>query len=160
MRTSLENIDAGDFTIGSVKESEAVEFPRWVAEELAELNLAEMQEEPFESEVFKALTREKMLGSPQLSSLNPDFYLKLRRRLELIKEAVGAGKFRREDYERLKANCYDLIGRRLSKLLALSSSLSGLETIGDKLTPEEKIFFSSSQTLSKEWKRALLGEAV
>ena len=160
MRTSLENIDAGDFTIGSVKELEVVEFPRWVAEELVELKLAEMQEEPFEGEIFKALTREKMIGSPQLSSLNPDFYLKLRRRLQLIKDGLGAGKFRREDYERLKANCYDLIGRRLSKLLALSSSSSGLETIGDKLTPEEKIFFSSSQTLSKEWKRALLGEAV
>lgn len=160
MRASLENIDVGDFTIGKVKASEAVEFPRWVAEELVELNLAEIEEEPFESEVFKAITREKMLGSPQLSGLQPDFYLKLRRRLEVIKEGVSAGKFKREDYEKLKANCYDLIGRRLSKLLALSGSLSGLETIGDKLTPEERVFLTSSQSLSQGWKRALLGDGV
>ena len=160
MRSSLENIDVGDFTVGSVKQSEAVEFPRWVAEELVELNLAEMQEEPFESEIFKAVTREKTLGSPQLSSLHPDFYLRMRRRLEVIEQGVEVGRFRREDYEKLKANCYDLIGRRLSKLLALSSSLSGLETIGDKLTPEEKVFFTSAQSLSKEWKRALLREVA
>jgi len=160
MHTSLENIDGGDFTIGSVKESEAVEFPRWVAEELVALNLAEIQEEPFESEILKALTREKMLGSLQLSSLDPDFYLKLKRKLESIRERVGSGKAKREDFEKIKANCYDLIGRRLSKLLALSSSVGGIDAIGDRLTPEEKVFFDSSQNLSRQWRLALLGEAL
>ena len=58
-----------------MKAGETAELPRWVAEELAELSIAEIQEEAFEGEIFKALTREKMLGSPQLSPLQANFYL-------------------------------------------------------------------------------------
>ena len=51
-------------TLQKMKEGETVELPRWVAEELAELSVVEIQEEAFEVEIFKALTREKMLGRP------------------------------------------------------------------------------------------------
>jgi hypothetical protein len=39
------------------------------------------------------------------------------------------------------------------------SSSSSLQTIGDKITPEERVFFTRSRTLSDEWKSALLGES-
>lgn len=157
VKSSVEEVEVGNVMIGRMKEGETAEVPRWVAEELAELSLAEIQEEPFEGEIFKALTREKMLGSPQLSPLQPNFYLRMRRRLNTIKAGSESGKYRREDYERLKANCYDLIGRRLSKLLSISSS-ANIQTIGDKITPEEKVFFTSSRSFSEQWKSALLGE--
>jgi hypothetical protein len=159
MNAQLEKIEVGDFTIKSAPQGETIELPRWVAEELAELKLCDVEEEAFEVEILRSLTREKMLGSPQLSSLQPDFYLKMRRRLKLVREGVEAGKYGKEEYERLKASCYDLIGRRLSKLLSLSSSASTLEAISDRLTPEERNFLTSTQSLSNEWKRALLGEA-
>ncbi len=161
MSSQLENIEVGDFRIEKLSDGESVDLPRWVAEELAELKLCEVEEDAFEGEILRALTREKMLGSPQLSSLQADFYLRMRRRLVIVRDGVESGRYRREDYERLKASCYDLIGRRLSKLLSLSSSSSSsLESIADKLTQEEKSFFASSQTLSAEWKEALLGEAT
>lgn len=158
MKGSLEEMEVGDVLIEKANEGETAELPRWVAEELVELNLAEMQEEAFETEIFKVLTREKMLGAPQLSQLQPNFYLKMRRRLAAIKEGSERGKYRREDYERLKASCYDLIGRRLSKLLSISSSAS-LQAIGDKITPEERFFFTSSRSFSDEWRLSLLGES-
>ena len=160
MRAPLENIEVGEFKIAGVSEGERAEFPRWVAEELVKLGLAEMEEEPFENEIFRAVTREKMYASPQLSTLNPEFYIRMRRRLSIIGEGVESGKTRREDYERLKSSCYDLIGRRLSKLLSLSSSMTSLETLGDKVTPEEREFFLLCQSISKEWKSALLGEWI
>lgn len=159
MNAQLEKIEVGDFKMNSVSQGEMLELPRWVAEELAELRLCDVEEEPCEVEILKFLTREKILGSPQLSSLQPDFYLRMRRRLKIIREGVEAGKYGKEEYERLKASCYDLIGRRLSKLLSLSSSASSLEAISDRLTQEERSFLTSTQFLSKEWKRALLGEA-
>lgn len=159
MNAQLEKIEVGDFKMNSVSQGEMLELPRWVAEELAELRLCDVEEEPCEVEILKSLTREKILGSPQLSSLQPDFYLRMRRRLKIIREGVEAGKYGKEEYERLKASCYDLIGRRLSKLLSLSSSASSLEAISDRLTQEERSFLTSTQFLSKEWKRALLGEA-
>jgi hypothetical protein len=63
MKTSTEQIEVGDLVLAKAKEGERVEMARWVAEELVDLELAEMQEESFEVEIFKALTREKILAS-------------------------------------------------------------------------------------------------
>jgi hypothetical protein len=160
MRSSMENVQVGDFRIDNVKDGETVELPRWAAEELVRLNLAEMLEEPFETEIFKALSREKMMGPLQLSNITPDFFLKMRRRLGHLNTAVQEGKVKKEDYERLRSNSYDLIGLRLGKLLALSSSSADVATFSDKLTPEESAFFKLSQSFSKEWKNALLRDGA
>jgi hypothetical protein len=159
MRSSIENIEVGDFKIEKLNEGESTDLPRWVAEELVQLNLAEMGEEPFETEIFKALSREKMMGPFQLSNLTPDFYLRMRRRLSYLRGALEGGRIRKEDYERLKSSSYDVIGMRLGKLLTLSGSSTSISAMADKLTPEEKSFFTLSQSVSKEWKSALLGEA-
>jgi len=157
MKTSTEQMEVGDLVLNKAKEGERLEMPRWVAEELVELELAEMQEEAFDVEIFRALTREKILASPQLSPLEPNFYIRMRRRLAAVRVGVERGKYRREDYEKLKTTSYDLIGRRLSKLLSMSSSAS-VQTIADRITPEEKAFFSMSSSISAAWKKALLGE--
>lgn len=158
MRSAVENIEVGDFRIESAKDGENVELPRWAAEELVQLKLADAMEEPFETEVFKALSREKILGPFQLSSLNDEFYLKMRRRFLYLSKAMKAGQVSPQDYERLRSASYDLIGMRLAKLLSLSSSSTELATIADKLTREERAFFSLSQSSSREWKRVLLGD--
>ena len=157
MKASTEEIEVGDLVVKKAKEGERIEMPRWVAEELVELQIAETQEEPFEVEIFKALTREKILASPQLSPLESNFYIRMRRRLSAVKAGMDKGKYRREDYEKLRMASYDLIGRRLSKLLSMSSSAS-VQTIADRITPEEKAFFSMSSSISAAWKKALLGE--
>jgi len=157
MKTSTEQMEVGDLVLNKAKEGERLEMPRWVAEELVSLELADMQEEPFDVEIFKALTREKILASPQLSPLEANFYIRMRRRLAAVRVGVERGKYRREDYEKLKTTSYDLIGRRLSKLLSMSSS-ANVKTIADRITPEEKAFFSMSSSISSAWKKALLGD--
>jgi len=158
MRSAVENIEVGDLKVEKLREGEIAELPRWVAEEFASLGLAEVAEEPFETEILKSLSREKIIGAFQLSNLAPDFYLRMKRRLAYLHEAAGAGRVRKEDYERLRASSYDLIGIRLGKLLSLSSSSTTLSAIADKVTPEEKVFFATAQSLSKEWKKVFLGE--
>lgn len=157
MRASMDDIEVGDVLLRKSREGETLELPRWMAEELVESKLADTQDESFEVEIFKALAREKMLASPQLSPLAPDFYQRMRRRIATIRAGAEKGKYRREDYLKLRENSYNLVGRRLSKLLSLSSS-SSIETIADKITPEEKVFFSTCSAVSAEWKRALLGD--
>lgn len=160
MNSPLENIEAGDVKLGVLKQGETVELPRWVAEELTQLNLAEMTEAPFETELFKALGREKMLGPFQLSGLAPEFYMTMRRRLAYLRAAAGEGRVRKEDYEKIRASSYDLVGVRLGKLLSLSSSSTSLTTFAEKLTPEERAFFSLAQSFSKEWKNAVLRDEL
>ncbi len=157
MKTSTEQMEVGDLVLAKTKEGERVEVPRWVAEELVDMQLAEMQEESFEVEIFKALTREKILASLQLSPLESNFYIRMRRRLAAVRAGMEVGKYRREDYEKLRMTSYDLIGRRLSKLLSMSSS-ANIKTIADRITPEEKEFYAICSSISSGWKKALLGE--
>lgn len=157
MRSPVENLDVGDFHIERLSEGEAVDLPRWVSDELVAKGLAESAETLFENEIFTALSKEKMMGPLQLSGLPPDFYVKMRRRLANLSAAVTEGRTKREEFERLRAVCYDLVGIRLSKLLSLSSSSAPASTLADRLTPEENSFFAISQSLSKEWKTGLLG---
>jgi hypothetical protein len=160
MKSLVENIEVGDYRIEKLAEGQSVDLPRWVAEELVSLNLAEMTEEPFEAELFRALSKEKMMGTLQLSNLPQDFYFRMRRRLSFLTQAVSEGKAKREEVDRVRAGSYDLIGMRLSKLLSLSSSSSQSSAMAERLTPEEDAFFSVSQSLSKEWRAALLGSAT
>jgi GINS complex protein helical bundle domain len=159
VKTALENIDAGDYKIEAAKEGDTTDLPRWMAEELAELKLVEIVEEPFETELFRALSREKMMGPLQLAQLQQDFYLRMRRRLRRLAASAAEGKGRKDEYDRLRAGCYDLIGMRLSKLLSLSSSSTSASSLTDKITPEESSFFSTTQSISREWRGALLGGA-
>jgi hypothetical protein len=159
MRSSIENLDVGDFHIERLSEGESVDLPRWVADELVSQGVAEASEPPLENEIFNALSKEKMMGPLQLSALSPDFYVRMRRRLIALSAGVAQGKTRREDFERLRAVCYDLVGIRLSKLLSLSSSSAPASSLAEKLTSEEASFFALSQSLSKEWKTGLLGGA-
>lgn len=159
MRSSIENLDVGDFHIEKLSEGEVADLPRWVSDELVARGLGEAAETPFENEIFSSLSKEKMMGPLQLSKLTPDFYVRMRRRIATLDAGVTQGRGRRDELERLKAVCYDLVGIRLSKLLSLSSSSAPASTLADRLTPEENSFFAISQSLSKEWKSALLGGA-
>jgi GINS complex protein len=156
-RLSVENVDAGDYRIDSLTEGQATDLPRWMAEELAVLNVVEIPEEPFETEIFRALSKEKMMGPLQLSVLPEDFYMRMRRRLARLDVAAREGKARKEEVEKLRAVCYDLVGIRLSKLLSLSSTSTRASDMGDKLTSEEKAFFTKAQLSANEWKTALMG---
>jgi len=159
MRASVENLNAGDYRIESYAQGQTVEIPRWMAEELVELNLAELQEQSFEDEISRALSKEKMMGPLQLSILPPDFYMRMRRRLLSLSGEAGR-EMRKEDLEKIRSACYDIIGMRLSKLLSLSSSSSQGSSLTDRLAPEEEAFFAVSQALSKEWRTALFGGAT
>ena len=159
MRLSVENLDVGDFHIEQLSVGESVDLPRWVADELVGQGMAETSDTPFENEIFNALSKEKMMGPLQLSSLSGDFYVRMRRKLGAMGASVADGKARREDYERLRAVCYDLVGIRLSKLLSLSSSSTPASALEQKLTPEESAYFAITQSMSKEWRAGLLGGA-
>ena len=81
VKQKFSRIDIGSIHLDPMNEGDSLDLPRWVAEVLVDMNICESQEESFSSEVFKAVTREKIAGSDQLSTLRPDFYLKIRRHL-------------------------------------------------------------------------------
>jgi DNA replication initiation complex subunit (GINS family) len=139
-----------------LNEGDTIDLPRWVAEVLVEMGVSESQEENFSSEVFKAVTREKISGSDQLSTLRPDFYLKVRRQLSL---ASGSSNFKLaniNELEKTRTLVYDLVALRLRKILSIATSLSAPTDVKEKLTPEEYQIFDSVYNLLRSWRSIVM----
>jgi DNA replication factor GINS len=148
----IPKVDIGSVHLAAVNEGDVLELPRWIAEVLVKMELCEIQEESFSSEVFKAVTREKIAGIDQLAGLHPDFYLKIRRHLAFADDATKIKPAAVPELERTKTLIYDLIALRLRKILNIAASLSPPPDIREKLTPEEYQIFDTVYTLLQSWR--------
>lgn len=154
----LQNIskqDIGSIHLENMNQGDIVELPRWVAEILTGLGMAESQEESFASEVFKAVNREQMAGENQIAGLRSDFYLKTRRYLAFSSGMANLKPSMSGDLERTKTLLYDLVALRLRKILLISSARFPPNDIKDKLTPEEYDIFDTIYNLLQSWRRAV-----
>lgn len=134
-------------------EGQVFEVPRWVAEVLEENNLVQVGEEGVETELFRALQREKLQGSTQLSQIHKDIFLKLRRHLLMLRKR-GAGDSR---YDKVKVNAQDLITIRLVKMVTLAGYTSQPEP-STFLSPEELLLYRQIKELINQWRKLVLGE--
>ena len=151
VKQKTPKIDIGSVHLDPMNEGDAVDLPRWTAEVLIRLGFCESQEESFSSEVFKAVTREKIAGPEQLSTLRPDFYLKIRRHLAFANDSAARPSAIPE-IEKTRTLIYDLIALRLRKILSIANSLSPPTDIKEKLTPEEYQIFDSVYGLLQSWR--------
>lgn len=151
VKQKIPKTDIGSIHLEAMNEGDAVDLPRWIAEVLIGMDLCESQEESFASEVFKAVTREKIAGSDQISALRPDFYLKIRRHLTF---AIDSNKRASSipETEKTRALIYDLMALRLRKILGIAASLSPPTDLKGKLTPEEYQIFDSVYSLLQSWR--------
>jgi hypothetical protein len=148
--------DVGSIHLENMNQGDVVEVPRWIAEILIEMGVAESQEESFASEVFKAVNREKMAGDNQIATLRTDFYLKIRRHLASSSSTVKPTDL--AELERTRTLIYDLVALRLRKILSVSFALSPPTDIKEKLTPEEYQIFDTVYELLQSWRRAIMEE--
>jgi hypothetical protein len=156
VKQKTSRIDIGSIHLEPMNEGDMIDLPRWVAEVFVNLNICESQEESFSSEVFKAVTREKIAGSEQLSTLRPDFYLKIRRQLAFASELGNIKPNLIPEIEKTRTLIYDLIALRLRKILSIAASLSPPTEIREKLTPEEYQIFDSVYSLLQSWRSMMM----
>ncbi|MGA2875132.1 MAG: hypothetical protein ABSE82_06270 [Nitrososphaerales archaeon] len=152
VKQKIPKIDIGSIHLESMNEGDAVDLPRWIAEVLISMDVCESQEESFASEVFKAVTREKIAGPDQLSTLRPDFYLKIRRHLAYASDSNKIKSATIPEIEKTRALIYDLMALRLRKILSIGASLSPPTDLKGKLTPEEYQIFDSVYSLLQSWR--------
>jgi len=117
---------------------------------------AEIQEESFNLELFKALSRERMQDPSQISTLKADFYLKMKRQIKLMKAMMEKDESSKEVYEKFSSSAYDLIALRTSKLLYLAGSSTLSPDLERKTTPEERILFEFIRSIIENWKKAII----
>jgi len=156
MKQKTPRIDVGSIHLEPLNEGDTIDLPRWVAEVLVDMGVSESQEENFASEVFKAVTREKIAGSDQLSTLRPDFYLKVRRQLALTVDSSNHRSVNIAELEKTRTLVYDLVALRLRKILSIATSLSAPTDVREKLTPEEYQIFDSVYSLLQSWRSIVM----
>lgn len=134
----------------------AKDLPRWQAEVYAEEGLAQIDEESFETELAKTASRERIQGKDQIATLNPDFYLKMRRHLAALKAKADGNGANMDDYRRTNMVAYDLLTIRVGKILRFAASSSIPQDLLAKITPEEKLILEHVHSKVDGWRKAVL----
>ena len=130
------------------KQGEVMNLPRWVGKILEENGLAELDAPDMVTELKQALSKEKMVGEYQLSTLDPHFYIKL-------KDSIK--KLDKHDYNNVESILKELFRMRRGKIIKLADSSKLTAELNAKLSVEEKIFFQSISDNSKLFEKQVMG---
>ncbi len=138
-----------EFGINEPKQGDIIDVEYWLGVLMVKAGYARIMTEDFENEVLNSLNREKLIGQYQLSSIKPDFYIKLRVLLS-NKEKTEANK--------IQMYAMDLVTIRTNKIVQLALQGAQYEKLSTVLTPEESIFFQEIRETVEYWKLRMLGE--
>ena len=158
LRRSIPSINLPSFKIEEQTEGTSLEVPRWVGEVLVDLGFASAPNEWFEAELFKSLSRERMQGPLQLSTLKKDFYINLKTFLKDLSEKARSDTKFITQYEKSAAAARDLMRYRVQKLLYIASASTLTSDLVEKTTPEEQKLIESVKSLVKSWLSSIIGE--
>ncbi|MBA4448059.1 MAG: DNA replication complex GINS family protein [Nitrosopumilaceae archaeon] len=131
------------------KQGEVNNMPQWVGKILADNNLGTLDSPDMITELKQALSKEKMVGEYQISTLDPHFYIKLK---ESMKE------LNRDDFDKVESMMLELFRMRRGKLVKLADSIKLNSDLYNKLTVEEVIFYKAIYENSMEFENQIKGE--
>ncbi len=131
------------------KQGEVNNMPQWIGKILTDSNLATLDSPDMITELKQALSKEKMVGEYQISTLDPHFYIKLR---ESMKE------LNRDDFDKVESMMLELFRMRRGKLVKLADSIKLNSDLYNKLTVEENIFYKTIHENSVEFEKQITGD--
>ncbi len=140
-------IDAPEVSI-EAKHGEILSVPRWMANVLSQEKLGEIQDNDMASELKQTISKENAQGEFSLSTLSPEFYIRLNEYLT---------KTPLQDQDKLASILNTLVRIRQRKIMALTDSSKMTAEIAKKLTVEEKIFFDNVYAEHSKFKRLIMG---
>jgi len=128
---------------------EVLNLPQWLGKILAQAKLAALDTPDMITELKQALSKEKMVGEYQLSTLDPHFYIKLKEYMKNL---------RRDDFDHVESMMLELFRMRRGKLVKLADSTKLNSELYGKLTVEENIFFKTIYDNSIEFEKQIRGD--
>ena len=141
------------FNVAGIKiegtQGEMNNMPQWVGKILSENNLGVLDSPDMITELKQALSKEKMVGEYQISTLDPHFYIKLR---ESMRE------LNRDDFDKVESMMLELFRMRRGKLVKLADSIKLNSELYNKLTVEENIFYKTIYDNSVEFEKQITGD--
>ena len=124
-------------------------MPQWVGKILSESNVATLNSPDMITQLKQALSKEKMVGEYQISTLDPHFYIKL-------KESMTA--LNKDDFDKVESMMLELFRMRRGKLVKIADSIKLNSELYNKLTVEENIFYKTIHENSVEFEKQIRGE--
>lgn len=141
------------FNVAGVKtegtQGEVNNMPQYVGKILADNDLGLLDSPDMITELKHALSKEKMVGEYQISTLDPHFYIKLK---ESMKELRG------DDFDKVESMMLELFRMRRGKLVKLADSIKLNSELYNKLTVEEVIFYKTIHENSVEFEKQIRGD--
>ncbi|MCH7757298.1 MAG: DNA replication complex GINS family protein [Thaumarchaeota archaeon] len=138
------------FNVAKVKvegsTGEVMNIPQWVGKILEDNKLGELDSTDMVTELKQALSKEKMVGEYQLSTLDSDFYIKLKQYMRTLQ---------RDDFNHVESMLIELFRMRRGKLVKLADSTKLTSDLHNKLTVEERVFFKTIYDNSKNFENQI-----
>jgi len=151
-------IKLGGLSVGPFDEGNEYEVLFWIAQELDKGGIARFREEERldATRIFKVQWTERVQAVGQMSKLPENFYPKLRRYLEELKEEVAESPEKMREYEKVKHVTQDIANSRLKKVVSLAAAPTQTEQILKNFTNEERFLYDKLHKLIHEWRARVL----
>jgi hypothetical protein len=145
-------------TIGPLQEGNEYEAYYWIASELAREGIAHFREEETldTTKLFKVQWGERGHIAGQISELPQQFYPKLRRYLESLKQQAAIHPEKIQEYLKSKNLADDITSSRLKKIVNLAAGPIQNEHILNKLTDEERNIYMELGKAVNHWRTKIL----
>ena len=124
------------------REGEIINMPLWVGEILQRSRAIRLEMPDAVSELKQSRVREQLVGEYQLSSLDPQFYIRLKSQMDEL------GERDRDDVEGIMM---ELVRLRRGKIVRLADSSKLTGEMKSKITIEEKAFFEAIHQESRRF---------
>ena len=141
-------IDASEVSLDA-KHGEILSIPRWVADVLASEKLVDVQDTDMVVALKQALVKENVQGDFDLSTLESDFYIKVRSYMKRLPQ---------QDSDKIESMLNTLMRKRQGKIIKLADSSKLTSDIAKKLSIEERALFDSVHSKSIEFQKQILGD--
>ena len=141
-------VDASDVSIDA-KHGEIISIPRWVADILASDKLVDVQDTDMIVALKQALVKENVQGDFDLSTLDADFYIKVRAYMQRLPQ---------QDRDKVESMLNTLVRKRQGKIIGLANSSKMSSDLAKKLSIEERALFDAIHTQSVNFQKQILGD--
>lgn len=154
----VPEIRVGEEVLGPLPQDQEVEVERWVAKILKEEGYVEIIDERSTDLATMSKIAWKESRTPQLTPLEPTFYIKARNYLKSLAEKAKTNPEALNEKRLAEVRLIDVINCRVQKIvnMALTGAQPPREVL-DCLTPEERMLFNELCSLISRWRRSIKG---
>ena len=154
-------IELAGTKIGPFEEGREYDIKYWIAHELERAGIAHIRpEQQLDLRKLNNIHWKEsgIVHAKQLSSLEADFYPKLRRYLTGLKRNAIGNTEKSFEYQKAARMAQDIVNCRLQKIVSLASSPDQNNLILKDMAKEERILYESLHDFIKEWKTSIIKE--